>query len=694
MKQQKKENSIPSPEELFAEYAPLIFKTASGHLNNPEDCRECVNDTFLEFYKHPERYNPKKGTLAAYLTAIAGKKAISKWRKNKRQGRTESLVLEESAVQGDSGIQKDEADQISSRLDLEQALSSLNKEELCLIRLKYYEGMSISEIAADMQLPYETVKKRHQRTLKKLRLLLLIIVLLSALAGCAIYLAKKMGIIPGYGAVTEDEESIYFLEEPISIPISGTPWEAQITTAVYQGDSLSIRYHLTDEEGRWLLYSELGGMTEYLGNDVWEHNYSVGISAENYLYIGPGHYHDFEPLETSYIGNAGPEYFDVWLEAFNYIASEYQEDGDVYPIWEPVWEHESLPAVIKGEEEVTFTFASDIVIRESESGLIWKNDAEYDSWTRQLTESRHRFETSLTLRKIAPETINDYTCDYSEEYGGVLAIPRLQEGNLIVALYPLQGSQGRIVTGIVTANAYYGTAEDTETGAITAVAEDGTVLTGTLLGGTRSEAELYSEWDFGPAKPGTYKLKIPYLLKCYDGGDKMQYVSIPFSLKRGTISNRTVTLDGISVTASNLQPLDWEELLWGSHSNAYNYYTVKDSPFYSGTERLWSFELAAKAMNPEETVVSVNMGISHKNAGIFNITGDTTGIFFYDLPEDGKMKCFMVWEDADNQMYANPLDTWSLELHAIPSDVSPLGGSGTLTRWDHPVELLLTVEES
>ena len=42
-------------------------------------------------------------------------------------------------------------------------------DEAELIRMKYFGGMSIREIADSLELPYETVKKRHQRTLHKLR---------------------------------------------------------------------------------------------------------------------------------------------------------------------------------------------------------------------------------------------------------------------------------------------------------------------------------------------------------------------------------------------------------------------------------------------------------------------------------------------------------------------------------------------
>ena len=50
------------------------------------------------------------------------------------------------------------------RADMERAMKSLKPQELQIIRMKYYDGMSVREIADSLNLPYETVKKRHQRS--------------------------------------------------------------------------------------------------------------------------------------------------------------------------------------------------------------------------------------------------------------------------------------------------------------------------------------------------------------------------------------------------------------------------------------------------------------------------------------------------------------------------------------------------
>ena len=54
----KDASTLPAPEELMEQYAALVRKTAAACLENPEDIKECVNDTFLEFYLHSDRYDP------------------------------------------------------------------------------------------------------------------------------------------------------------------------------------------------------------------------------------------------------------------------------------------------------------------------------------------------------------------------------------------------------------------------------------------------------------------------------------------------------------------------------------------------------------------------------------------------------------------------------------------------------------
>lgn len=227
---------LPSPEELMEQYAALIWKICSHYLNNPEDIKECVNDTFLAFYMQSETFNPEKGDALSLLAVIARNKAVSRARKNRSYtGQPETLGSSgksgEPAASGSRFVsldienipdQNDEEEQLIQRADLEAAMRSLSPDEFDLIRMKYYDGMTIREIAESINIPYETVKKRHQRTLDKLRryltMALIIIVIAAVLSACAYIILRYFKILPGYGVIRTDDDSVFYvLDEEVTV---------------------------------------------------------------------------------------------------------------------------------------------------------------------------------------------------------------------------------------------------------------------------------------------------------------------------------------------------------------------------------------------------------------------------------------------------------------------------------------------
>ncbi len=99
---------------------------------------------------------------------------------------------------GDSQIEKAEL-----RADMERAMKSLKPQELQIIRMKYYDGMSVREIADSLNLPYETVKKRHQRSVLKLgQSLTLALVLIFILTACVYGVLRYLDVIPPIGMWT------------------------------------------------------------------------------------------------------------------------------------------------------------------------------------------------------------------------------------------------------------------------------------------------------------------------------------------------------------------------------------------------------------------------------------------------------------------------------------------------------------
>ena len=64
-----------NPEEgmglLMEQYMGLLWSACHLYLTNPEDIRECVQETFVDFYGNRERFRAERGTVKAYLYVIA-----------------------------------------------------------------------------------------------------------------------------------------------------------------------------------------------------------------------------------------------------------------------------------------------------------------------------------------------------------------------------------------------------------------------------------------------------------------------------------------------------------------------------------------------------------------------------------------------------------------------------------------------
>ena len=402
---------------LMQRYTGLVWSAAARYLGNPEDIKECVNDTFAEFYRERGRFDPEKGSLKLYLATIARRRAIDRLRAS---GRTEEVPLSEGALDR-------EAVPLEERAALAAALDSLTEEDLAIIRMKYYGGMSFQKIAASLHLPYETVKKRHQRSLKKLRKLLLMILLLALVAlltACAYLVLRYFGLVPGYGVNTDPDEAIYVLEEPVA--------------------AAGAEIHLEDA---WWQNGSFTALVSAYG--VQDASRLPEVALEGLEDVGPG--------AISYTMEA-----DTGLHRYRLVFQ-----GRLPP-----------------ETDDTLSLT--------------------------LTVSGTAFSIPLIR---AEETQLDEAGFYSlTEEGGLLAVPRLERGELIVAIYPLDSGEFRtdpLLTQGGMRN-YGGPAQP-----ITVTAPDGSVLEGTLEEYSYSllDESGYLEWNFGPAQAGDYTLNVPHLLQ-------------------------------------------------------------------------------------------------------------------------------------------------------------------------------------
>ncbi|MEZ3433205.1 MAG: sigma-70 family RNA polymerase sigma factor [Lachnospiraceae bacterium] len=488
---------------LMEKYTGLVWHVISFYVENPEDIKECVNDVFTKFYLKRKEYDKERASLSVYLTAVARRTAISCYRREK--GRRAEEIKEEPAEE-DSRLYLAEL-----KADMERALLELKPGELQIIRMKYYDGMTVREIADSLKLPYETVKKRHQRTIMKLSgTLLLILLILSSLTVCAYGILRFFDIIP---PVWEWEREPEDTGEESADPERRTP------TLPDRRETKPLFIEEKKEE-------EPGKAKEPQAELQTENAVSPS-AADNYM-ISPGYGINLNPEEPLY-SLSEKVYCEIngWeltLEEVVYLNNQVTVTLLIHSkteILDKRFESVSFPFLIYGGEtwerydsqtmrinEYTekriFNFKN-VVLPVSEQGV--------KGLTLKSYEFRSLPDIVFDMLPVKQETIKEYFYQ-TGVYGGVLAVPRLENGELIIAVYPMDnGSEYRILPSLIRDS--YGNKE----GEVTVTKEDGTVLAGTCPRYHPVGMETYYEWYFGAAGPGSYTLNIPYLYQDAPAGN-------------------------------------------------------------------------------------------------------------------------------------------------------------------------------
>ena len=89
------ENPEEGMEQIITQYSGLLWAVISRHISQPEDIKECVNDTYAEFFRAKNDFDEKKGSLKNFLAVIAQRQAIKKYHENLRHSHTQNRAYED-----------------------------------------------------------------------------------------------------------------------------------------------------------------------------------------------------------------------------------------------------------------------------------------------------------------------------------------------------------------------------------------------------------------------------------------------------------------------------------------------------------------------------------------------------------------------------------------------------------------------
>jgi len=152
---------------LYDRHAGLVYGIALKILGHPQEAEDLTQDVFLKLAQ-ASSYDPSRGSLRTFLAILTRSRAIDRvrsrskareffgqWRDSEAQHVTDSLFEQ---------VFRSEQSQ-----EVQAALSQLSDSQQQILHMAYYDGLSQSEIAKQLEIPLGTVKARARRGLLKLR---------------------------------------------------------------------------------------------------------------------------------------------------------------------------------------------------------------------------------------------------------------------------------------------------------------------------------------------------------------------------------------------------------------------------------------------------------------------------------------------------------------------------------------------
>jgi RNA polymerase sigma-70 factor (ECF subfamily) len=143
----------------------------SGVLETLEDQQEVISDIYTFIWKSAAIYDPKRGSVDAWMSVITKNRAVDHYRRGRRIAAVNRRYDQE--VQASLSAEAPGADQIltqdQSCQELQRAIRSLPPVRRHLIGLAFFRDMSHVDIASATGIPIGTVKSHVRRALASLR---------------------------------------------------------------------------------------------------------------------------------------------------------------------------------------------------------------------------------------------------------------------------------------------------------------------------------------------------------------------------------------------------------------------------------------------------------------------------------------------------------------------------------------------
>jgi RNA polymerase sigma-70 factor (ECF subfamily) len=158
---------------LFDRYARLVWTIARRILQNNEEADDLLQDVFLLVRRRASVFDPSKGSVRSLLVQMCYQRAFSRRRDLARQNFYTSAEFNENAAVAKrtscAPLYDESLEAHFGKTAIKRAREDLSVEQRETLRLCFFEGDSLEEIAVRLGQSYGNVRHHYYRGLAKLR---------------------------------------------------------------------------------------------------------------------------------------------------------------------------------------------------------------------------------------------------------------------------------------------------------------------------------------------------------------------------------------------------------------------------------------------------------------------------------------------------------------------------------------------
>ncbi len=151
---------------VYDELAPIVFGVVRRVLRDSAQSEEVTQEIFVEIWRQAARFDPARANARTWAVMIAHRRAIDRVRaEQSHRDRDRRTTLPEIPAPGpeDAAVVEDD------RRQAQRALQSLPDAQRQVLELAFYEGLTHTEIARELDVALGTVKTRIRDGLIRLR---------------------------------------------------------------------------------------------------------------------------------------------------------------------------------------------------------------------------------------------------------------------------------------------------------------------------------------------------------------------------------------------------------------------------------------------------------------------------------------------------------------------------------------------